>query len=192
MSYITPDSFLTGSYFQDLRGYILENTSISELFLLAYDVWGAGDVGYSVIFEFFNDTSTTRLVDLKRATSREKFESPEQFEISQGSFESYPEQKLYLFFSDFEFNIFNQIWENSQQLGNIVEFYTGLRSKVSKNELISTNKVGKTWKKGLTVGKDVRRYVIWGEPLFIEIDEEKLYGGYDLEKSKDIHEKNRR
>jgi type I restriction-modification system DNA methylase subunit len=181
LGFILPDSFLLGKYFQGLRKYILNTCKVKEIVLFEKDFWKYGVVGRPVILilekEFDEKLRLTNKV-IARYYTAQGFKSNS---YEQSYFHSEP--RLYrfrLFFSKRAKELVEAIEKQSIRLSEVVSIHTGVRSKIGQKKIISKEKLGSSWEKGLISGSEIGRYSLRYGGHFLNIDSDLLWkGGWD-------------
>ncbi|HAG08583.1 MAG TPA: hypothetical protein DCK87_03325, partial [Desulfotomaculum sp.] len=181
--YIVPDSFLLGRYFSKIREFILRTSEIINILLLPFSVFEA-TVGFSVVYLF----QRKQVVNLDHQLTA-RFASSTQ-DVASGKFRehTYP-QKLFhvikhkrfrLLFSKSVMALISKIEANSDELGSFFTGRTGVRSLIGQKQIISDEKKGATWQRGLISGAQILKYKVLNQGNYINIDPKLLNkGGWD-------------
>ncbi len=185
-SYIVPDSFLLGKYFSKLRRLVLNTCKIDRLVLMTFDPWESGEVGRSVVFVFRREESpVSREHHRLRAISWEcpGIASGREFQYAQGLFRAEPDTcRFRLFFDPHSMRYYEMMRASSIDLRQALEPYTGLRSRVPKETIVSAEAKGALWRECLLAGENIDRYQLQRPGLFVKLDKALLWGGYDESK----------
>jgi hypothetical protein len=173
LSLITPESYLVGRYFSKVRTLIYEGFGNLNFIFLNKNKFSGITFGTPVISLFQKSSDETLVKVQKYNNNTYKYSKKD---LTRGRF-----KRFRIFFDDKSQEIIKKIDETAKS--SLVAFYkgfTGVRSKTSKDEIISKAKRGETWKKGLTKGSQVERYKILYDFEWINIDGDSLYkGGWD-------------
>ena len=108
-------------------------------------------------------------------------ESWEEHINFQNKFASYPHNRFHLFFNKKDEEFISE-WSNksASNIGDISTIHTGVRSKVGKKNIISKTNKGKTWKRGIISGSQVRPFFLDYQGDWIDINPSILWsGGFD-------------
>lgn len=181
-TFIVPDSFLLGRYFSKIRECILRVNEIGHILLLPYSVFDA-TVGFSVVYLFQRKVN----VDGQHKVTARFAEDNET--IRQGSYRSYSYPQAYfhklkhnrfrLFFDGQSMNFISKIEKDAIELGSIVKFSSGLIGKDGQDSIISDEKRGQKWLKGIISGGEINKYVIVAEGNFLLYDKSKIKSGFE-------------
>ena len=175
-SFIVPDSFLLGKYFSKIRKYILDTVQIIKILLFSKPVFGA-IVGYSVVYIF------KKTLDQKSDINVIKVNNPDllslrPFSYSQETFEHTPLNRFRLYTSKEEKNLVEKIEKQERSIKDLLEFKSGLISKIGQKEIVSNDKKNKEWLPGIISGGEVDRYSISWANNYIRYKKEVIKSGY--------------
>jgi hypothetical protein len=177
-----PDSFLLGRYFSKIRGYILKSNEIVQISWLPYKIFDA-TVGYSVIYTFKRQPTvnlkhgiSARLVKSNSDISDKKYI---QFIYPQSYFMHLKYNRFRLFFDQDTKSIITKIEENTEELGSIVKFSSGLIAKNGQDTIISNIQKNNLWKPGIISGSEIKRYVIQPQGNFILYEKNSIKSGFE-------------
>ncbi|MHA1416852.1 MAG: Eco57I restriction-modification methylase domain-containing protein, partial [Candidatus Heimdallarchaeaceae archaeon] len=184
---ISPDSFLLGRYYSKIRKFILKNSQIKQINLLDYEAFDKVTLGRTAI-SFFEKKKNKK--DNKKQEFYAYFiPSYNHFinkDMKLGYKNSLPRKwlgknefcRFYLFFDEKEEKIVKNWFEKAEQkLAELVTIHTGVRSKIGQRKIISTEKLGPNWKKGLAKGKQVLPYGCIYNGHWLNIDRSLLWSG---------------
>lgn len=181
-SYIVPDSYLVGRYFSKIRAYIVRKTSILKLLLLDSKVFESATVGFSSIFFLKNGKADNNKVSLINPSTKSLGDATEAFVIDQSFFEKQAYNRFFMFFDDFDYNLFNIINNNKETIGKYATGRTGIRSKIGQKNIISTIKESPSHMKGIISGGQITKFNINYEGHYLNVDPNILNaGGFDKE-----------
>lgn len=184
-TFIVPDSFLLGRYFSKIRSSILINNEIHHILLLPYSVFEA-TVGFSVVYCFQRKVTINpdHILTAKFATNNEQISRGDyvRFSYPQSYFKHTKYNRFRLFFSKETLELINKIEKGSCELSEFMTGRTGVRSLIGQKQIVSKEKKAKTWCPGLISGSQIKKYRIFYEGDFINIDPKKLCsGGWDYD-----------
>jgi len=165
---ISPDSFLLGRYYSKIRKFILNNSQIKQISLLDYEAFDKVTLGRTAISLFEKR-------NIKKDNKKQEFyayfiPSYNHFineDMQQGYKNSLSRKwlgknefcRFYLFFDEKEEKIVENWFEKAEHtLAELVTIHTGVRSKIGQKKIISTERLGPNWKKGLIKGNQVLPY----------------------------------
>ncbi|TYB80339.1 N-6 DNA methylase [Bizionia saleffrena] len=158
LGFITPETFIRTSTYQDIRNFLIESKLINEV-----HIYGMG------VFENVTAETVTLIVQNKYVNNNKVYfykyddlENKSVFQEEQFSFRETP-QNRFLYGSDSgEKQIFDKMKLNSNfVLGDVIDVRNGIATKSGKNSFISDNKVNDDYKK-LLESPDLSRYgFIW-------------------------------
>ncbi|MDD3711127.1 MAG: TaqI-like C-terminal specificity domain-containing protein [Patescibacteria group bacterium] len=160
-SFIVPDSFLLGKYFSKIRKYVLDTVQISKILLFSELVFEAV-VGYSVVYVFKKTTDKKNNIDVIKVNNPD-LTNLKPFSYSQDTFEKTKLNRFRLYFNNNEKILIERIEEQKRLIGELIEFKSGLISKIGQKEIISSEKKSEEWYKGVISGGEINKYCIsWG------------------------------
>ena len=171
MGFITPDSYLLGKYYSKLREYLLKHTRILNLSLLGFEPFRS-TLGHTAV-SFFQKTQAEEKKTNRVITRWIKFPEEitlrtwQEYWVKQADFYATPLKRFHLFFSEEAANLVKTWHEkNPSKLSDFVTIHTGIRSKIGQKNIISSNKKGPNWKKGIISGKQVTPFSVKWEGHF--------------------------
>ena len=182
--FIVPDSFLLGRYFSKLRRYILNNCAIEEITLFKKDFWKYGVVGRPVIIILRKELEEKKrkeneLIARFYTTADDiQKKSYKSYSYEQRYFEKTLYNRFRLFFDKHSKTLVSKLERNSEYLGNVIQFSSGLIGKGKKKDIINLKKIGDKWFRGLTSAGEIGRYSLLYKGNFILYDESKLKSGF--------------
>jgi len=191
MGFILPDSFLLGRYFSKLRRYILDNTKIRTILLILEDFWPAGTVGRSVIMVLQKELDkTARQRNKMKIVSCPTLEDLANRELTtnfydQEYFETTTRNRFRLFFDKSTKELIDKLERlHPTKFGDVISFYSGIRSKVSINKITSKKKIDDKWERGLISGGQIGRYRLNynGDFIFVHKNLDILWGGFNRDR----------
>jgi len=181
-TFIVPDSFLLGRYFSKIRECILRVNEIGHILLLPYSVFDA-TVGFSVVYLFQRkvEVSGEHKVIARFAEDNETVRQGlyKNYSYPQTYFHKLKHSRFRLFFDKLSMDLISKIEENALELGSIVKFSSGLIGKDGQEAIISNEKKGKKWLKGIISGGEINKYVIVAEGNFLLYDKSKIKSGFE-------------
>jgi hypothetical protein len=205
-SFIVPDSFLLGMYFQNTREFLLDNTSLNNLKLIMEDFWEDAEIGSSVIYTLSANESENTL-EIGIAETLKKFEKgkSETDVIPQKYFEDQYRQQFRIIVDPIQRRIIEKIESQNFVIEDIGEFYSGcigrygqksIKSNKKRDQYTIKNKSGDPvvednnasdhWEKLLPSGSNIAPYAIFWDETYVYVNPEeevrKKYAksGFDL------------
>ena len=206
-SFIVPDSFLLGMYYQNTREYILDNTHISDINLIMDDFWEDADTGRSVIYNLTVGVSGDS-TNIGIAETLEKFGTGDYptDSISQQYFVNQYRQQFRIIVYETHRDVINKVESKRENIGDIGEFYSGcigrygqksIKSKSQKNThtiedrsenvVVNDENASNHWKKLLPSGSNIDSYTIFWNGTYVythpdeEVRSKYAKSGFDLE-----------
>ena len=179
--YITPDSFLLGRYFSKIRRTMLNQSAIRTILMFQSDFWKSGVVGRPTVISYQKggdkEDITAMLTETQNTLNSGQYR---KYCYSQKYFETVPYNRFRLFFSPIAKKYVEKFESNSVPLGSIARITTGVRAKSGQAGVVSSTKIGPTWKKGITSGSQVLPYKVTWKGDYLNIDGKLLFaGGWD-------------
>ncbi|RJP84161.1 MAG: restriction endonuclease subunit M [Desulfobacteraceae bacterium] len=169
ISYITPAVFLTQHYFKNIRKIVAQKCSIEKILLLKYKAFKDADIGDGCVFVFKKGFTVNHILEFATLKNNIDFKKIAYSKLDQKKF---IENERFEFNLPFENNIFEKIYNKSENLGNLAECVMGIkpyqtgkgRPKQTKNAVAnrlfdSSVKKDEDYKQYL-IGKDIDRYLI--------------------------------
>ena len=183
---ITPDSFLLGRYYSKIRSYLLQKTNILDISLLGFEPFSGVTLGRPTVSFYRKNNKPSESSFYARwipSFSSFKEKKWEEYSNHQSKFTANFHNRFHLFFNS-EDEKFIVDWNNrsTQRLQDIVTIHTGVRSKITQKNIISSKKEGDTWKKGIISSGQIRPFYLDYQNHWINIDPSLLWsGGYNKE-----------
>lgn len=182
LGYIIPDSFLLGRYYSKIRRYIVDNTAIKIITYINSNVFSSASTGYSIICILQKNSNiairAANMMKIYQVSSLEQLSNTAPVcEYEQSYFSTQPFHRFRIFFDSNLRSIVEKIELNSNALKVYASGHTGIRSLTKQNEIISLDKTGENWHKGLISGRQVNRYEITYNGHLLHIHPELLYKG---------------
>jgi len=175
-SFIVPDSFLLGKYFSKIRKHILNTVQIIKILLFSEPVFDAV-VGYSVVYIFLKTKEKKGNMDIIKVNNP-NLASIKPFNYSQNIFEGTPLNRFRLYLNEKEKNLVEKIEKQKKSIKDLIEFKSGLISKIGQKEIVCSEKKNKEWYPGIVSGGEVGRYSILWEGNYIRYNKEFIKSGY--------------
>jgi type I restriction-modification system DNA methylase subunit len=184
-TFIVPDSFLLGRYFSKIRAFILQSNNITSILLLPYGVFKA-TVGFSVVYTFQRvgspDHSHKLLARMAKTSNDVGDNRFNELSYEQAYFRSMHHSRFRLFFDRGVMDLIGKIERGSIELGAVATGRTGVRSLIGQKQIVSTERKGKTWQRGLSSGSRILKYWVGWDGDYINIDPKVLNkGGWDYD-----------
>lgn len=182
LGYIIPDSFLLGRYYSKIRRYIMDNTAVKIITHINSNVFSSASTGYSIICILQKNTDiairSANMMRIYQVSSLEQLSNTDPVcEYEQNYFSTQPFHRFRIFFDLNLRSIVEKIELNNEPLKAFASGHTGIRSLTRQNEIISLEKTGDNWHKGLISGSQVNRYEITYNGHLLHIHPDLLYKG---------------
>lgn len=182
---LVPDGFLTGSYYERLRGALIEKARIASLNELPPDTIPDAVVGRWCVAHYVkSDWQDDYLVDVC-SFLQPKGTGPAS-SVQQGGHLRFqlplsilvaPDRRRFRLVFDERDRRLVEIIDRLDNLSSVVRGHTGIRSKLGKKAVVSEWKKGESWRPGIISGAEVRPYrVSWGGS-YINVEAAILFGG---------------
>nr|WP_239639160.1 TaqI-like C-terminal specificity domain-containing protein [Halococcus hamelinensis] len=183
-SFITPDSYLLGQYFEKIRKNLLYQTDIMSLTLILEDFWEGATTGRNTIYIVRKGASSEgNDMSVRVADTLEQFERGEEQGTSyeQKFFKSRPLHRFHLFFKKEQKSLVDSVESGADKvLNDHLSIHTGMRSRTSQSDIKSPQKKGPNWKKGIVSSGQVHPYDVSYEGHYLHCQGDKLFsGGWD-------------
>jgi len=178
--FIVPDSFLLGRYFSKIRKYILENCRIKKILFLPYVVFPGATIGVSIIYIFEKNIHN-------KDNKLKAILAYDNSQIKNDGIKSYSYSQSYFLKTDYNFDkkimdLIEKIEKNSKRLEDFMTGRTGVRSLIGQKNIISKEKKGSTWQKGIVSSSQVTKYHVQYLGDYINIEPKLLNkGGWDYD-----------
>lgn len=182
---LVPDGFLTGSYYRKLRRLLLSNCRIQSLSELPARVIPEAVVGRWCVAHYIKENSAANYcVNLSTYIDDHGQAITSSIDLSGGRNYSLPISELHdksndafrLLFDKYDHKLL-QITDQLPRLKSVVTGYTGIRSLSGKNSITARRPLNKTWRRGITSGAQVRRFLVAWDGDWININPELLFKG---------------
>lgn len=180
--YITPDSYLLGQFFEKVRRTILERGAIRNITQFEEDFWKSGVVGRPTILLAQKQGA---IGDLTASYTQNEDElvagRVQSFRYSQEYFQQTPRKRFRLFYAPIAKDFVEHVERGSQPLQAIAHIWSGVRSKIGQEKIVSRDRANGDWRPGITTGSLVQEFerVRWDNE-YLHIEESILWkGGWD-------------
>ncbi len=179
---ITPDSYLLGRYYSKIRSYILKNSQILDISLLGFEPFDNVTLGRPTItFLRKNKQLIENIKFLARWIESCATMVEEEWDEHTNSISDILNDSLnrfYVFFSqEDESYVKNWLKKSIHSIQDIATIHTGVRSRVGKKGIISKSKNGKTWKRGIISGSQIKPFCLDYQNHWLNIDPSILWSG---------------
>lgn len=169
LSFITPETFIRTSTYEQIRKFVYENYNIEFI-----DIYGIG------VFE--NVTAETVTMIIRKSFSEEheinfsKNDASQKtkYLVKQSTFKDNPQHRFVYDNTVNDDSLFERLKKGCIELKQIVDVKNGIATKAGKNEFISSNKIDNTYKK-LLEAPEIFRYGFAWSGNFIRYDREALH-----------------
>lgn len=170
LSYITPETFIRTSTYNEIRKSVLINQTIINL-----EIYGIG------VFE--NVTAETITFFIRNQPCKEScikvnvFDNEKnisKYEVKQSFFLTTPENRFIYNVSEIDNELFRKLFYNSTHLGQIVDVRNGVATKSGKYNYIANQKINNNYKK-LLEAPEIFRYGYKWSGNYINYDKNVLH-----------------
>lgn len=169
LGFITPETFIRTSTYQEIRKFIYENYNINRIEIFGIGVFDnvtAESIIMIIENNFINDNEILfRKVDKGNG---------KQFIVKQNSFKLTPQNRFVYDSTNNDDIIFEKLKTNNTPLGLIVDTRNGIATKAGKNDFISKIKISENYKKLLEAPEIYRYGYIWNGN-YINYDKQVLH-----------------
>ncbi len=179
LSFVLPDSYLTGRYYSKLRFFLL-NKTIEKFILFSRDFWSGGDVGFPTVILIRNNApDPSHQIEWKILKDpKDLLNDLDPNFIIQSSLLN---NKRYRFrFIPEQINETIKKMETlSTKFGDFLEFHHGIRSRtgVGKKKIVSNTKNSDAWKSALIQSNEIDQFRIKKPENFINVSPDLLFSG---------------
>lgn len=176
LTFITPYTFLSGTYFSKLRKFINENT-LEQLVVLGKKIFEAAEVD-TCITQFIkkNKTEIVSILDLRRVQAIEFLRIKKPIKVARSLLlQSF--QEVLCVGTELEMQVFQSLNEKPYRLDEFIDFYHGIQSR-GNSKAISENKISNS--QPLLMGRDFHRFVFDPAIRYFSFIPENIKSGGDL------------
>ncbi|HIA53641.1 MAG TPA: hypothetical protein EYN91_16365 [Candidatus Melainabacteria bacterium] len=182
---LVPDGFLTGSYYRKLRKLLLSNCRIQSLSELPARIIPEAVVGRWCVAQYVKEkTAGNYSVELTTHIDDHGKTIGSESDLSNGKAYSLPIDELHdrsndafrLIFDKHDHKLL-QLTDQLPVLNSVLTGYTGIRSLSGRNSITGRQPLSKAWRRGITSGAQVRRFLVAWEGDWINVDPELLFKG---------------
>lgn len=189
-----PDAFLSGTYYQKLRRYLLQSATIDSITEFPDDAVGGATVGRWCVAAYTkngsdcNGSSNVALYSFVDETAknaggkRDSLPRPvlqKGYELPISAFVSPDKTRFRLVWNDIE----RDLWLYLDRLPVLSRYFsghTGLRALHGQATIVSPQAKGASWRPGITSGKSVSRHWVSWDGMWLDVDPSLLFpGGHD-------------
>ena len=169
LGFITPETFIRTSTYQEIRNYVYQNFNIKII-----------DVYWNWVFDNVTAETLTMVInkkfDINNIVKFNKFSKNEiiEFIVEQKSFENIPQNRFAYNISNSDNEIFLQLRKSHIALWEIVDTRNWIATKAWKQDFISDEILNKDYKK-LLEAPEISRYWINWSWNYINYDKDKLH-----------------
>lgn len=176
LNFITPYTFLSGSYFSKLREFIYK-ADLKLLVVLGKKVFQSAEVDTCIILLGKDDcTEYSEILDLRNAIALDVLGTAKNQKIKKNLlFSSYKE--VICIGSKEEVSIFNQLNSNKTKIDSVIKFYHGIQSKGNHKAISDTKTINSF---PILMGRDFHKYKFSQELRYFEFIPENIKSGGDL------------
>ncbi|MFW9993359.1 MAG: Eco57I restriction-modification methylase domain-containing protein [Candidatus Odinarchaeota archaeon] len=186
LSFILPDSYLTGRYFSKIRNFLLTRTTIDQFVIFSRNFWKEVDAGFPTIITLRNEKCSDdhQIEYFNPAGPGDLNDGLERFRVFQGSFRQLPRQRFRFIPDNTGVEIIEKMEKAPRKLGDFLEFHHGIRSRTGVGRKIIVCKVepenrssGDNWKLGLVSSGEIRQFIIMPKGNFLNVNPGLLFSG---------------
>jgi len=169
LGFITPETFIRTSTYQEVRKFTYKNYNIKSIELYGNGVF-ENVTAESLVMVIENDFSVTNEILFKKFDSKQNI----LYTVKQNSFDLTPQNRFAYDSDNNDELIYSKLKQNSINLGLIVDTRNGVATKAGKNDFISQSKLTDKYKK-LLEAPEIFRYGFNWKGNFINYDKEALH-----------------
>lgn len=176
LNFITPYTFLSGTYFSKLRSFI-NSHNLSKLIVLGKKIFEAAEVDTCIIFlQNEKKKKICSLLDLRKFDAIDFLKKVSPIEVALNLLlKSHSE--VICVGSETEIQIFQSLNDISQKLDDYIEFYHGIQSKGNNTAITQENVVGSF---PIIMGRDFNRFYLKEIKQYFILKPENIKSGGDL------------
>jgi type I restriction-modification system DNA methylase subunit len=183
---LVPDGFLTGSYYRKLRKLLLSSCRIQSLSELPASIIPDAVVGRWCIAHYRKEKETAEdyLVDLStfiddRGQALEaagELNAAQTYALSINELRDKTSDSFRLIFDKQDHELL-KLTDRMPRLKSVLSGYTGIRSLTGRNSITGRQPLNKSWRRGITSGAQVKRFMVAWAGDWINVNPELLFKG---------------
>ncbi len=182
---LVPDGFLTGSYYRKLRQLLLSNCRIRSLSELPASMIPEAVVGRWCVAHYIKQKSAkdysvdlATYIDDRGQSMKDpcKPNGGKIYSLALGEFHDTSNNAFRLLFDKHDHKLI-KLTDRMPTLKSVLSGYTGIRSIKGKESITGRQPLNKTWRRGITSGAQVRRFLVSWDGDWINVDPELLFKG---------------
>jgi len=182
---LVPDGFLTGSYYRKLRQLLLSNCRIRSLSELPASVIPEAVVGRWCVAHYVKEkpaedysVDLATYIDDRGQSMKDpcKPNGAKEYSLALGEFHDTSNNAFRLLFDKHDHKLI-KLTDRMPALKSVLSGYTGIRSLKGKESITGRQPLNKTWRRGITSGAQVRRFLVSWDGDWINVDPELLFKG---------------
>lgn len=140
-SFVLPDSFLLGKYFQQLRQSVLQHgRSLRLLTMIQESFWEDAEVGCPVILVTgkrpLGSDETIKVVYARDLEALAVEEQTYTYALPADTYQNTPLSRFYLFLSGEELDFYRRMTTDAISLAKLVKFYSGLIGRAGQKTIV--------------------------------------------------------
>lgn len=181
---LVPDGFLTGSYYRKLRQLLLKNCRIESLSEFPAGIIPDAVVGRWCIAHYVKDKDTAANYSVDLTTFIDDRGQAIDSACTAAQTYTLPIDELRDRSSDSFRLIFNKqdhallkLTDQLPRLKSVLSGHTGIRSLTGRNAITGRQPLNKLWRRGITSGAQVRRFMVLWDGDWINVNPELLFKG---------------
>lgn len=181
LCYIVPNVILYNKNFSRVRSYMLTFSRIKTVLDIKSKVFQSAEIGGNAILILSKQDckkSSSYEIQSKIIENISEFSAIDYVFICSDIFRKAKENRFYL--NTMEFNLLHKLGEGATCLGELAEFYNGIKTGNNK-KFLSDEKKSIKFKPALR-GRDVHRYGLGSPKTYVLFDKENLWSNTNEEK----------
>ncbi len=169
LGFITPETFIRTSTYQDIRKYVFQNFNIKIIGI--YGNW---------VFENVTAETLTMIIkksyNLENETLFTKYQDNDiiEFNVKQKTFKETPQNRFVYNITNLDNSLFSKLDNNAILLWSIADTRNGIATKAGKNDFLSKVIINSNYKK-LLEAPEISRYCVKWSWNYINYDKGKLH-----------------
>ncbi len=183
---LVPDGFLTGSFYRKLRQLLLKNCRIQSLSELPAAIIPDAVVGRWCIAHYVKEVQTPIDYSVDLATfvddrgqaieSASALNAAQTYSLSIEELRDQSSDSFRLIFNKQDHELL-RLTDRMPRLKSVLSGYTGIRSLTGRNSITGRQPLNKSWRRGITSGAQVQRFMVSWSGDWINVNPELLFKG---------------
>ncbi|PZM81054.1 MAG: hypothetical protein DKT66_17635 [Candidatus Melainabacteria bacterium] len=182
---LVPDGFLTGSYYRKLRLLLLSNCRIRSLSEFPARIIPEAVVGRWCVAHYQKEKCaddyaielSTYIDEIGQTIgATDDFEKATKYSLAINELHDKSNDSFRLIFDKYDHKLL-KLTDQMPRLNSVLSGYTGIRSLSGKNSITARQPLNTTWRRGITSGAQVRRFMVAWDGDWINVNPELLFKG---------------